>query len=668
MLLNGISNNLYSSLIENNLDPIFILDNAGNVLGTNSAALDVFGYSSAELTGTNYKDILKTNEDLEKNCKMMDGEFCTYQVSTCDKEGRNLYLQVKTIPLFERDKLSNVMIVARDITEFVETKDTLRKTSERLRSIYASSADAMDILDLDGNVIQVNKAFEKMYGWKLKEIVGKPIPTIPHHRLEKVKEERRRLKSDESIKGLEVDCLKKDGTSIPISLTVSPLRDQHCNVVASLGISRDISERKALESALQESRNKYRALLNAFPEPSLVQSGGVIRYINQAAVKVFGYERPGELLGRSVLEFAHADALAWVAEATRRLSCEALIPQQTQELKLLKADRSTFIAEVTFLGIEFENKLAVHVLFRDITEKKRIEEALIRSEEKYRLIAENMTDLVTIVNGDRKVIYTSPSRINVLGVSPEESVGKQAQDNVHPDDYPEFKNFMDDLFCTQGVGELEFRYRHKTQKWIWMETKASYFVDEENGKGFLLFVSRDIEEKKRLREKLSLMAFQDELTGLPNRRAFHEKMEQTLEEAKRNKAKFALLYLDIDKFKWVNDHLGHSAGDQLLRCFTERVGGVLGESDVFARQGGDEFLVLLPHVNDEETVKMIATRILASLQEEWEIDGHSFKTTSSIGIAVFPKDGESMEKLLSHADNALYKAKERGRNTLMMYR
>lgn len=494
------------------------------------------------------------------------------------------------------------------------------------------------------------------------------MPTIPRDRLEQVEEEHRRLMHEESIKGLEVECLKKDGTSIPVSLTVSPLRDENGEVVAFLGISRDISERKALERALEESRNKYRTLLNASPEPSLVQSGGVIRYVNQAAVKAFGFERPAELLGRSVLEFAHTDSLGWIAEAIRGLSCETVIPQQTKEMKLLKADRSTFIAEVTFLGIEFENKLAVQILFRDITEKKRTEEALIRSEEKYRLIAENMTDLVTIVNGNREVIYTSPSRINVLGVFPEESVGKQAHDNVHPDDYPEFKSFIDDLFLTQGVGELEFRYRHKTQKWIWMETKASYFVDEENGKGFLLFVSRDIEEKKKLREKLRMMAFQDELTGLPNRRAFHKKVLQTLEEARENKEKFALLYLDIDKFKCVNDRLGHLAGDQLLRCFAERVGSVLREDDVLARQGGDEFLILLPYVKGEENVKWVATRILESMQEEWQIDGHSFTTTSSIGIAVYPRDGDSMEELLSHADDALYKAKESGRNRLRMHK
>lgn len=169
-----------------------------------------------------------------------------------------------------------------------------------------------------------------------------------------------------------------------------------------------------------------------------------------------------------------------------------------------------------------------------------------------------------------------------------------------------------------------------------------------------------------MREKLTQMAFHDELTGLPNRRLFQEIMRQTLKEAKRNEEKCALLYMDIDKFKWVNDHLGHSVGDELLKRLAERVRRSLRESDVFARQGGDEFLVLLPHTDGNEAMA-IGKRIVESLQEEWQIRGHSFATTSSIGIAVFPNDGVSMDELMSNADKALYMAKENGRNTYVSH-
>ena len=156
------------------------------------------------------------------------------------------------------------------------------------------------------------------------------------------------------------------------------------------------------------------------------------------------------------------------------------------------------------------------------------------------------------------------------------------------------------LFQSKGSLEAEFRYQHKTKKWIWFEAKGSYFVDEKSGEGFVLVVSRVIEEKKMLREKLTQMAFHDELTGLPNRRIFQEIARQTLKEAKRNKEKCALLFMDIDKFKWVNDSFGHSIGDEFLKRFSDKIKSLFRESDVFARQSGDEFLAMLPNTDENE--------------------------------------------------------------------
>lgn len=432
------------------------------------------------------------------------------------------------------------MVVVKDVTELVKTKDELRKTAEKLMFFYESSAEAMDIIDLDGNVVQVNRAFEEMYGWKAEEIVGRPMPTIPAKQSEQVKRDRARVLNNESIRGLEVECLKKDGTFIPVSITLSPLHDERGNIIAFSGISRDISE------------------------------------------------------------------------------------------------------------------------------KKRFEEALIRSEEKYRLIAENMTDLVTVIDKDGVIVYASPSLTPVLGFPLEYFEGKSAIDIVHPEDLPEVEEHFYSLFQSLESSEMEFRYRHKTKEWIWLEAKGTYFVDEKNGEGFVLVVSRVIEEKKMMREKLMQMAFHDELTGLPNRRLFQEIMRQTLKEAKRNEENCALLYMDLDRFKWVNDQLGHSVGDELLKQLSKRVRCSLRESDVFARQGGDEFLMLLPDT-DENEAKAISRRVLDSLQEDWQIRGYSFTTTSSIGIAMFPQDGATMDELMTNADNALYRAKENGRNTYITY-
>lgn len=541
---NGIPNDIYSSILIHNPDPIFLLDESGVVLDANVAATAKFGYSTSEWAEISFQDILapgKINDVVHLFAETLKGEFCSYQVSAYDKKGKLLHLQVKNIPLFNHvQHYKKVMIVVEDLTELIETKNTLQKTAEQLRFFYESSAESMDIIDLDGNVVQVNKAFEELYGWKEEEIVGRPMPTIPVERMEQVERDRALVLKGQSVKGLEVECLKKDGTLFPVSITLSPLHDEHGKVIAYSGISRDISERK-----------KY-------------------------------------------------------------------------------------------------------------------EEALIRSEEKYRLIAENMTDLVTIVDANGVIVYASPSTTRVLGFPLDYYNRKNAFNIIHPDDLPEVQKLFYTIFQSKGSADMEFRYEHKTKKWIWLEAKGTYFLDEENSEGFLLVVSRVIEEKRSMREKLTKMAFHDELTGLPNRRLFQEIMHQKLKESNRNKVKCALLFMDIDKFKWVNDQLGHFVGDELLKRFTVRIKQAIRESDVLARQSGDEFLVLLPDTDENEAIAIIK-RIIDSLQEEWRIRGHSFTTTSSIGLAMYPQDGTKMETLMANADHALYKAKENGRNTYMTY-
>lgn len=540
----GMPGEMFSSLLINNPDPIFLLDENGKVLDVNAAATDFFGYSASEFADVSYLELIDSDymdEAARSFTKTLQGEISSYAVSVYSKDGKLLHTHVKNLPLFNHpQQLALIVVVIKDVTDLVETKAELQKTSEKLMSIYESSADAMDIIDLEGNVVQVNKAFEEMYGWKAEEIIGKPMPTIPADRMDKVKEERQQVLNHHTFKGLEVECLKKDGSTILVNITQSPLHDEHSNVIAFSGISRDISERK------------------------------------------------------------------------------------------------------------------------------RIEEELIRSEEKYRLIAENMTDIVTLLDKNGVITYASPSTTHILGFPLESYVGSSAFTIVHPDDLPTVRKHFYSIFQKKSSHEMEFRYKHKTKEWIWLEAKGTYFTDETKGEGHLLVVSRVIEEKKLMREKLKQMAFHDELTGLPNRRLFQEIMRQKLKEAKRNKSKSSLLFMDIDKFKWVNDHLGHSIGDELLKLFSERVKQALRESDVFARQSGDEFLVLLPDTDKDEAIRIVE-RILDSLQEEWRIRGNAFATTSSIGVAMYPEDGTTMETLIANADHALYKAKENGRNTYIAY-
>ncbi|WP_186321433.1 bifunctional diguanylate cyclase/phosphodiesterase [Bacillus sp. FJAT-22090] len=543
-LFNSISIDVYRSLIENNPDAIFLLDENGIVLDVNSAVATIFGYSHSETIDLYYPDILIPNVDY--NVKQLidsswNGESSAYQANAYHKNGCLLHLHIKNVPMQEEGRTVGVMVVAKDETELFQMRLALQETSEKLNSIFNSSADAIDIIDVNGDVLAVNPAFEKMYGWDKEEVIGRQLPTIPKSRWNAAEERREKAILGEYTKDLEVDCLKKDGTSIDVSITVSPLLDSEDKVVGFLGISRDITERKILL------------------------------------------------------------------------------------------------------------------------------ESLIRSEEKYRLIADNMTDLVSIIDQKGMFKYISPSFQSVLGFPIEDLEGTKTRDHVHPEDLHHIIPRFRSLLSTASSERAEFRIKHKTKGWLWVEAKATFFMDEEHGNPFLLVVSRDIEERKKLQEELKSMAFHDGLTGLPNRRLFGQKMKQAIKEAKRNNQKFALLYMDIDKFKRINDNLGHSIGDKLLKLFGERVSTCLRESDIIARQGGDEFTALLLDLKNREDAQVCAKRILESLQQEWIIDNHTFITTSSIGIALYPDDGIDMDTLMVHADKALYTAKKSGRNTYRLF-
>ena len=180
-------------------------------------------------------------------------------------------------------------------------------------------------------------------------------------------------------------------------------------------------------------------------------------------------------------------------------------------------------------------------------------------------------------------------------------------------------------------------------------------------------VSREISERKMYEEKLTYKAYHDTLTGLPNRRMFKERLKQSIKEAEKYNRNMAVMYMDMDKFKNINDTFGHDVGDELLKQFAQRVKECIRESDIFARQGGDEFTILLSEIQNEQEAILIANRIFSSLQEPWNIGKHVFNTTSSIGIAFYPKDGRTRHELVKSADTALYEAKESGRNNYKTY-
>lgn len=305
-------------------------------------------------------------------------------------------------------------------------------------------------------------------------------------------------------------------------------------------------------------------------------------------------------------------------------------------------------------------------IVRDITDRKLAIKKLKESEEKYRLIADNMSDLVSIIAPNGKLKYASPSYTYILGYNPENYKNKLAFDFIHPDDIKEISDKFSSLVEAKGKKTLEFRHKHSNGDWIWVEAKASAVLDENKNLFHILVVARDITERKLFEKKLKHMAYHDSLTGLPNRRFFKSTLIQAINDSYKTEKKLAVMYMDIDRFKIINDTLGHDIGDELLCQFSNRVKRCLRSGDLIARFGGDEFCILVT-INEKEEAVAIAQRILRTFQKEWEIQTHRFYTTSSIGICFCENNSEDDETIIKNADKALYKAKESGRNNYKIF-
>ncbi len=423
---------------------------------------------------------------------------------------------------------------------------------------------------------------------------------------------------------------------------------------------------KIHDKTMEKYENQQELFVELYPEPILIHREGSILHANQACVNILGASSLMELLGKSILDFSSPEYKDIVEKRIRQLNQPGVVVTPTEE-KVIRLDGKVIDVEVRGISLNIDGKPSYFMIFHDLTSKKQAEKTLRQSEERYRLIAENMTDLVCLIDRNGLFKYASPSHVTVLGFPSETYEGKCGKDFLHKDDFKHVRKHLVDIAATKKSGVFNFRFNNIKGNWIWLEAKATPIYDEKGIFEHFLVVSRDITERKMYEERLTYLAFHDTLTGLPNRRLFKQRLEQALKEAERYERKMAVMYLDIDNFKHVNDTLGHDMGDELLKQLAQRVKECLRESDTISRQGGDEITILLPEISNERDAIQIANRIINSLREPWYIGELAFRVTSSIGIAFYPNGGKTRRELMKSADIALYEAKENGRNNCKIY-
>ncbi|HEX8417723.1 MAG TPA: sensor domain-containing diguanylate cyclase [Methylobacterium sp.] len=298
-----------------------------------------------------------------------------------------------------------------------------------------------------------------------------------------------------------------------------------------------------------------------------------------------------------------------------------------------------------------------------------VETELRRSEAHYRLLAENTSDMIVWSTPDTTRRYVSPAAMQILGYEPGELIGTKPLDFVHPDEAEAYGVLLDDIgrgVRTRAVGRQ--RYRRRDGSWVWVEATFSVTRDPRTGEpdGYVAVV-RDISERHEAERRIAHMARHDALTDLANRTLLEERLAQETALARRRGTEFALHCLDLDRFKAVNDTLGHHAGDNLLRTVADRLKALVRTEDTVARIGGDEFVILQVGPGQPAAGEVLARRLIEAVQAPIELDGAQVGIGVSVGIAVAPQDGTDPEGLYRKGDLALYRAKAEGRNTFRFF-
>ena len=425
-------------------------------------------------------------------------------------------------------------------------------------------------------------------------------------------------------------------------------------------------EANSAQHPLSDPLRLSRELIEAMPNPVYFKDT-TGRYLgcNRACEELFGLQRD-DYVGKTVADVMPAEIAVLLAQSDADLyrdrktqSFEIQIPTAQGKLRDVICQKSVF-------SDEQQNVIGIIGVFTDITKRKVAEDALRANDELFRLITEHVSDLIAIVDTSGRRVYTSPSYRALLG---EEVMllGSDSFEQIHREDRDHVLSVFQQTVETGKGRTVHFRFKLADGSERYIESQGSVILDHAGVPYRVLVVSRDVTDRLTTEQRLRHLAHYDFLTKLPNSALLIDRLQHALDVAQRNNARVAVMFIDLDDFKVVNDTLGHAVGDQLLVAVAERLKDVLRESDTVARQGGDEFIILLENAGTTTEVELIGQMVVDVLCRPYAIGERTLRVGASLGLSVFPDDGQVLEDVLKHADAAMYSAKAQGKNRLQRF-
>lgn len=630
----------------------------------------------------------------------------------------NLY---STVPHFFDEQLIDLLAeMSRDISFAIDNyaRESQRKAmesalidSEQFKSaILTAALDCIVSTDENGTIISFNHAAEQTFGRKSEDVIGRNLTDIitpPEWRERHSQGVERFLASGESFllnRRIELTAMRADGSTFPVELAVVPLSVRGERMFTAF--IRDISDVKRSQAILKDNAIRYRQLVELSPEATFVCQDGKVALFNQAGSRLLAVRDPEDLMGQSIFDFVHPDYHALFHERGNLRPHEAQ-PTPFIEQIWIRQDGLAINVEIGATNLLYNDSPSVQVVVRDITERKRAEALQLGQNRILNMVATGVSlqDILLAITH----FVERQSDEGLCSVVQLSGDGQTLQEQVAPSLPSNFRAkagdamvhlcksrrdisaYRGELVVASALvadplwkDSLDIAYEHQLR---------SYAVCPILGKhrkilGALAIFSPKpvaISEKSRQlceicanlagiaiesrasEEKIRHLAHYDGLTSLPNRFLFKEYLDLALRTARRHGNKFAVLFLDLDKFKEINDTLGHDAGDIVLCEIASRLRSCLRHTDKIARMGGDEFYVLIEELDDARYAADVANKLLDAASRPIVIGGKECKLSVSIGIAIYPDDGGDGPTLLKNADKAMYKAKDLGKNGFQTY-
>ena len=426
-----------------------------------------------------------------------------------------------------------------------------------------------------------------------------------------------------------------------------------------------VIECKLSEDALKKSEKNLLSIINTLEDLIFILGAdGTFHKYFQSPDRKDLFAHPKNFLGKHFKEVLPRDVADLFQNAIYRVEDYGNV-QQFDFLMTINRDEVWYSARISPLKQQAQDYFGYVVILQNITDQKQKEETLIENEERYKAVMLQSTESIFLADVETRVILeANQSMQRLLGYSLEEIPGLSLYDfvaNGQDDIYQKILRILKDRSSYKG----EMQYRRKDGTLVDVEINVN--LVSYRGKKVFCVISRDITPRKLAEKQLIHTATHDPLTKLTNRLVFYDRIAVELARARRNQTNLALIYIDLDRFKIINDTLGHSCGDQLLKAVADRLKNLLRETDTLARMGGDEFMYILPEVESSEDVNKIAEKILDSIRKPFLLDGQLQSITGSCGIAIYPIDGKDAETLMKNADLAMYFAKDKGRDKYLQF-